>query len=267
MTVREWVRNGEIRGRIVFSFKNLLESFPDVSRQVLLNELQRLKKKGIIYSPYKSFYVVLPPQYALRGSVPPFYFMEDLMRYLGRVYYFNTLTAAMIHGAAHQSPQTSFVTTILPKLNTSASSQATIQWFYRKEIPNALVREKVGEAGPIKYSSAELTAVELVQYERNLGGLSNVATVLAELLETTDFAFASEGAFAVCNDTATQRLGYIVENIIGDERQGEIIYHEWARCCPNPHYHLLSAQSTGPVVRRDERWRIDVNTSIEIDEL
>ena len=267
MTVREWVREGEIRGQITFSFKTLSESFATVSKQVLLNELQRLKKKGIIYSPYKSFYVVLPPQYVLRGSVPPFYFMRDLMRYLEKDYYFNTLTAAMIHGAAHQSPQKSFVTTTLPKLNTSLSSQANIHWFYRKEIPNALIREKSGETGTIRYSSAELTAVELVQYENNLGGLSNVATVLAELIETTDFAFASEGAFAVCNDTAIQRLGYIVEKVIGDERQGEVIYHEWTRCCPNPHYHLLSVQSTNSITHRDERWKINDNTSIEIDEI
>lgn len=267
MTVREWVREGEIRGQIMFSFKTLSESFAAVSKQVLLNELQRLKKKGVIYSPYKSFYVVLPSQYVLRRSVPPFYFMEELMRYLGKNYYFNTLTAAMIHGAAHQSPQKSFVTTTLPKLNTSASSQANIQWFYRKEIPHNLVREKAGETGSIKYSSAELTAVELVQYEHNLGGLSNIATVLAELIETTDFAFASEGTFAVCNDTAIQRLGYIVENILGDERQAEVIYHEWTRCCPNPHYHLLSAHATNPIAHRDERWKIDVNTSIEIDDL
>ncbi len=251
----------------MFSFKTLSESFKGVSKQILLNELHRLKKKSIIYSPYKSFYVVLPPQYVLRGCVPPFYFMEDLMRYLGRDYYFNTLTAAMIHGAAHQSPQKSFVTTTLPKLNTSTASQTNIQWFYRKEMPNALIKEKPGETCPIKYSNAELTAVELVQYEHNLGGLSNIATVLAELLETTDFTFASEGAFAVCNDTAIQRLGYIVEKVLGDERQGEVIYHEWTRCCPNPHYHLLSAQSENPITHRDERWKINVNTTIEIDDL
>lgn len=266
MTVREWVKEGQLRGRIMFSFGELLQSFADVSHQVILNDLLRLKKQGIIYSPYKSFYVVLPPQYALRKCVPPFYFINDLMRHLNKDYYFSTLTAAMIWGAAHQSPQQDFVTTTYPKLNTSASSKAGIQWLYRNEIPRHLICEKQGETGTIRYSNAELTAVELVQYEQRLGGLSNVATVLTELLESTDFTHASEGAFRVCKDSSVQRLGYIVEKVLGDELQGEVIYHEWVRCCPAPHYQKLSLRSKDPSFKRDERWKIDINTTIETDE-
>jgi len=266
MTIREWVKEGELRGRITFSFADLLQSFSLFSKQVILNDLQRLKRQGIIYSPYKSFYVILPPQYALRRCVPPFYFMNDLMRYLNKDYYFSTLTAAMLWGAAHQSPQQSFVTTTYPKLNTSAASKTNIQWLYKNEIPKSLVCEKKGETGTIRYSSAELTAVELIQYEHYLGGLSNVATILSDLLENTDFAHASEGAFSVCKDSSVQRLGYIVEKVLGDERQGEIIYHEWVRCCPAPHYQKLSLRSSDNVFRRDERWKINVNTTIEADE-
>ena len=266
MTVREWVKNGEIRGRITFSFGDVMKSFAHDSQQVILNDLQRLKRQGIIYSPYKSFYVVLPPQYVLRRCVPPFYFMNDLMRYLNKDYYFSTLTAAMLWGAAHQSPQQSFATTTYPKLNTSATSKSGIRWLYRSEIPQNLICEKQGETGTIRYSSAELTAVELVQYEHCLGGLSNVATVIAELLDSTDFAFASEGAFRVCKDSSVQRLGYIVEKVIGDERQGEVIYHEWVRCCPRPHYQKLSLRADHDVLYRDERWKIDINTTIEVDE-
>lgn len=267
MTVREWVKEGEIRGRITFSFGDVVKSFAHVSQQVILNDLQRLKRQGVIYSPYKSFYVVLPPQYILRRCVPPSYFMNDLMRYLSKDYYFSTLTAAMLWGAAHQSPQLSFVTTTYPKLNTSATSKSGVRWLYRPEIPRNLICEKKGEAGAIKCSSAELTAVELVQYEQYLGGLSNIATVIAELLESTDFAFASEGAFRVCKDSSVQRLGYIVEKVIGDERQSEIIYHEWVRSCPKPHYQKLSLRTDHVVTHRDERWKIDVNTTIELDEI
>lgn len=267
MTVREWVKYGEIRGRIIFTFGDVLKAFAQVSQQIILNDLQRLKRQGIIYSPYKSFYVVLPPQYVLRRCVPPFYFMNDLMRYLNKDYYFSTLSAAMLWGAAHQSPQQSFVTTTYPKLNTSVTSKSGVRWLYRSEIPQDLICEKKGETGPIKCSSAELTAVELVQYEHCLGGLSNIATVIAELLDSTDFAFAAEGAFRVCKDSSVQRLGYIVENIIGDERHGEVIYHEWVRCCPRPHYQKLSLRTDHPVLHRDERWKIDVNMTIELDEI
>jgi len=231
-----------------------------------MNDLQRLKKQGILYSPYKSFYVVLPPQYVLRKTVPPFYFMGELMKHLGREYYFSALTAAMLWGAAHQSPQRSFVTTTFPKLYGATSSKSDVCWMYRNEIPQKLICEKRGETGVIRYSNAELTAVELVQYEQHVGGLSHVATVLAELLESTDFAHASEGVFLVCKDSAVQRLGYVVERVIGDERQGEVIYHEWARCCKAPHYQRLSVRSAEGISCRDERWKIDVNATLETDE-
>ena len=266
MTIREWIKEGEIRGRITFSFDELLQSFSTVSQQVVLNDLQRLKRQGRIYSPYKSFYVILPPQYVLRRYAPPFYFMSNLMRYLNKDYYFSTLTAAMLWGAAHQGPQECFVTTSYPKLNTSAASKSGTRWLYRNEIPRHLIIEKQGETGTIRYSNAELTAVELVQYEQHLGGLSNVATILSELLESTDFAHASEGAFCVCKDSSVQRLGYIVEEILGDELQGEVIYHEWVRCCPTPHYQKLCLRSNENVFKRNERWKIDVNATIEADE-
>ena len=55
--------------------------------------------------------------------------------------------------------------------------------------------------------------------------------------------------------------------IAGDERQGEVIYHEWVRTCKVPHFVPLALQSSTPVFRRDERWKVDVNVAIERDEV
>ena len=119
----------------------------------------------------------------------------------------------------------------------------------------------------MRYSNAELTAVELVQYEQRIGGLSVAATVLSELLESCDFRHASENAFAVCKDSAIQRLGYIVEKVLRDELQGEVIYHEWVRTCRAPHFVPLSLRSSSEAMSRDERWKICVNAEIEVDDV
>ena len=265
-TVREWVRKREITGKPLFSFFDLKEAFPSSSEQLLLNNISRLKRNRILYSPYKSFYVVLPPQYVLTGSVPSSYYMDELMSRLGRKYYFGLLTAAAMWGAAHQRPMVDCVMIEPPRLS-SAADKRNVNWVYRPSLPVQHACVKNGEYGVVRYSNAELTAVELVQYERHAGGLSRVATVIEELLESTDFAHAADGVFKVCNDTAIQRLGYIVEKEIGDERQGEIIYHEWCRRCPSPHFVPLGVRSDEPVAYRDERWKIDVNMTIERDEV
>ena len=170
-------------------------------------------------------------------------------------------------GAAHQRPMSDVVMTERPKLTAPKTENRLVRFVYRQEIPREFLLEKNGEGGVVRYSNAELTAVELVQYEQYAAGLSHVATVLEELLEATDFAHASEGVFKVCKDSAIQRLGYLVEREIGDERQGEVIYHEWVRTCKVPHFVPLALHSPMSAFRRDERWKVDVNVTIERDEV
>ena len=44
-------------------------------------------------------------------------------------------------------------------------------WTYRPYIPNEFLKRKNSETGTIIYSNAELTAIDLVQYEHLIGGL------------------------------------------------------------------------------------------------
>ena len=251
----------------MFGFSEILCDFQGESRQQIINALYLLRQKGVLFSPYRAFYVILPPQYRLIGSVPPSYYIDYLMKLLGKNYYFGLLSAAVFHGAAHQRPMSDVVMTERPKLTAPKTENRLVRFVYRQEIPREFLLEKNGEGGVVRYSNAELTAVELVQYEQYAAGLSHVATVLEELLEATDFAHASEGVFKVCKDSAIQRLGYLVEREIGDERQGEVIYHEWVRTCKVPHFVPLALHSPMSAFRRDERWKVDVNVTIERDEV
>lgn len=266
MSIAEWIETSELNGSRYFTFSEVCEHFQNLSRQVIKNSLFRLRREQKIYSPYREFYVILPTQYRLRGAVPPMFYMSELMKKLGRRHYFSLLSASVLWGAAHQRPQIDFVTIEGTGLFTASKQKRDVEWIVRPSIPEKFILTKTGEDGDIFYSNAELTAVELVQYEQKSGGLSQVATVLHELLEHTDFSHASNGVFKVCKDTAVQRLGYIVERILGEELQGEVIYHEWVRSCPAPHFIKLSTRSTEAISHRDERWKIDVNTTIEEDE-
>jgi predicted transcriptional regulator of viral defense system len=266
MSVRDWIHEREIRGKTIFSLDDVRDAFPDVAPQVLFNALSRLKKDKLLYSPCNSFYVILPPQYVIRGAVPPYYFMDSLMKGLGRQYYFGLLSAASLWGAAHQRAQVDFVVTAPPRFPSGKAAKSGVKWLYKHDIPKEFLCEKSGEAGPIVYSNAELTALDLVSFEQHAGGLSAVASVLVELLESTDFNGAAGGVFQHCDMAAIQRLGYLVENILHDHRQGATIFREWRQCARFDHTIALSPRAK-VIGERDARWKVIVNAEVEVDEI
>jgi predicted transcriptional regulator of viral defense system len=110
-------------------------------------------------------------------------------------------------------------------------------------------------------STPEATAIELVGYAKNAGGLDNVATVLADLAESLDadrlVAQAREAPLAWA-----QRLGYLLELIeAGEVAPALLLYvQEHARrVAPlDP-----SVARTG--AKRSERWRLAINATVEVD--
>ena len=267
MSILNWIRERETEGQYTFSVKEAQSAFPSMSSGILQNELFRLSGHREITAVHKGFYVRIPARYRNWEFLPAYFYIDQLMEYLKKPYYISLLTAGALHGAAHQAPQRFCVFTTLPAAKTSERINPIIAWNYRRIIPESLLLKKQSETGEIRYSNAELTAVELVQYEQRIGGLSVAATVLSELLESCDFRHASENSFSVCKASAIQRLGYIVEKILKNESQGEVIYHEWARTCKAPHFVLLSLRSSSEAKYRDERWKICVNAEVEVDEV
>ena len=90
--------------------------------------LFRIVKKGLAVSLRKEFYVIVPPEYRVRGIIPPVLFIDDLMVYLDRKYYVGLLSAAALHGAAHQQPQDFFIVTSIPALRPISAKGAKINF-------------------------------------------------------------------------------------------------------------------------------------------
>jgi hypothetical protein len=76
--------------------------------------LRRLKRRGRIASPRRGFYVLVPVEYREAGCPPVSWFIDDLMRFLKQPDYVGLLSAAAIHGAAHQQPMLFQVVTDRP---------------------------------------------------------------------------------------------------------------------------------------------------------
>lgn len=267
MTISYWIRHREITGKPCFSFSDVREAFPMSTEKTIANTLSRLVKRKTLALLAKGFYCVIPPQYALQGILPPSYYVNQLMAYYNKPYYVGLLSAAAFWGAAHQRPQQFSIITAPPKFQRSQNRNNILLWFYRQSIPDKFLLEKNTETSAVKYSNAELTAIDLIQYEQHIGGLSRAATVLSELLESTNFNGASNELFSYTTLTTIQRLGYIVDSILEDKKQADMIYNEMIKYREKIQYCYLSNRHKRDKSMVNKRWKIYINTKIEPDDI
>ena len=266
MTIREWIRSREVHGTPIFTFEEVKRDFDALSETVVRNELSRLGNQGIIVSVYRGFYVIIPPHYAAKGVVPPIYYIDQLMAHLGKPYYIGLLSAAELLGAAHQRPQKFSVMTVYPKATVSATKNPLLAWVYRRDVPKDFLLTKNSETGQVCYSNPELTALDLVQYEQYVGGLSRSATVLAELAELVDFSAVGSELFDFTTVPTIQRLGYILERVLDEQDKADALHHKLIAYGKRLNYVPLSSRHASGG-ERNKRWRVEVNTQIETDEL
>ncbi len=70
------------------------------SEDAVRKGLERLRRKRLIFSPARGFYVVIPPQFRCLGAVPATHFIDAMMHALDRRYYVSLVSAAELHSAA-----------------------------------------------------------------------------------------------------------------------------------------------------------------------
>lgn len=267
MTLQKWIKDRAIHGFPTFSIEDVRETGMYSSEQILQNELYRLCSNKTIASVYRGFYVIIPVQYVLRGSVPATYYIDQLMAYLSKPYYVCMLSAAELLGAAHQRPQQFSVMTTFPKRRVVSKRNVIIDWFYREGLPENALITKNTETGTIRISNPLLTAADLVQYQQHVGGLSRVATVLEELSEQIDIKsqFASLASFV--KKVAWQRLGFILEHVVEENELADELYEQIRNLPGSLMYMPLSTSAENNTSERNSRWKININVQIEKDDL
>lgn len=267
MTIRNWIYDKAIRGCSTFSLEEVKSDFADLSPQYIQTELNSLVKKTMIAAVYRGFYVIIPTHYVLRGTVPPLYYIDRLMNYIGKPYYVSLLSAAELSGAAHQRPQTCSVTTLLPQPRVSSKKNPLLTWTYRRKIDTDFLLTKNTETGTVKYSSPELTAVDLVQYSQSVGGLSRATTVLEELCEVMDINRITVKLCEYTTLATLQRLGYILENILSRQAIADVIYERIKSSGRKIPYTALNKEADIVRAKRDNKWKIIINSEIETDDI
>jgi predicted transcriptional regulator of viral defense system len=266
--IEDWISYRTQRGKYTFSRQELVAQFSHLAEKTIKNELTLLITKGKIFPVFKGFYSVIPVGYALMGIVPPEFYIDDLMRHLARPYYVSLLNAAAFYGAAHQKPQVFSVITSYPALRDTTKKNTRIIFIStRKSIPLQWLRPFRGENGDIQVSKPELTAVDLITFQKEIGGLNRACTVLHELMEVVKFGKLDKAFFNYVPTSTIQRLGYLLENELEQPKQADILYSK-AKIygCKFQKIPLKYSKPTKDC-DTNAKWKIIINETIEIDEL
>jgi predicted transcriptional regulator of viral defense system len=261
-----WIENLQAQGKYTFSYEQACSQFKDVSNSAIMSALSRLSSKNKIVSVFKGFYVIITPEYSLKGMVPPLLFIDSLMKYAGRPYYVGLLSAAALHGSSHQRSQEFFVINQLPHLRPTTKKGIKINYIGRVNVPKSFLEQHKTEAGYVQVSNPELTAIDLLQYEKHIGGLNRAATVINELADVMKPESFTREFISFVPIVMLQRLGYILEKIAGKEDMADKLYSEMKRKYPTWQRMPLRTGKTEIGFSSDHKWKIVANTEIEIDE-
>jgi predicted transcriptional regulator of viral defense system len=266
ISVESWVEKQISMGKYGFALSNIMESFPNLSDSAIKFALIRLSRRHKIVSIYKGYYLIIPPQYASKGILPPAIFLDAFMKFLERPYYLSLLNAAAYHGASHQQPQEFYVVTNFPVLRPTHKKGLKVNYISKKELPENLLETKKTESGYLKISNPALTATDLIHFEKRVGGMNRVATVLNELIEVIKPDDFSEYLIQHAPVTALQRLGYLLDKVFDNNILADTLYRSLQQSGAKLFRVPLKASAPVKGFSSDERWKVIVNTKIEIDE-
>lgn len=266
--IKDWISDQQKRGRITFPFQEVRDKFPNITKQGVKNALTRLVKKTEIVPVFKGFYAIIPISYALRGMLPPELYINDLMKYLNRKYYISLLNAAVFYGAAHQQPQVFSVITSIPPLRDTIKKNSKIVYIAtRKTIPQNWIKSFRTENGDIWISTPELTAADLITFQKVIGGLNRACTVLYELAETINFEMLNKTFFDYVPTSTIQRLGYLFENEIEQTDLAEKLFLKSQEFGLKFTKIPLKNGKRIEDCETNKKWKIMINEIIEIDEI
>lgn len=261
-----WVGELLAKGSYAFTLNSVRHTFPNQSENAIKFALKRLVDKNTILSIHKGYYIIIPPQYKSKGILPPSLYLDALMNDLKRPYYLALLNAAAYHGASHQQPQEFFVVTTFPVLRTTQKKGLKVNYISKKELPKKLIDTKKTEAGYLKISNPILTATDLIQFEKRVGGMNRAATVLNELVEAIKPQDFNEYLLQNVPITALQRLGYLLDKVLDNQPLAIALYETLKHNNASFFRIALKPSVAAKGFSADEKWKVIVNTQIEIDE-
>jgi len=202
----------ERTGKLNLRTEEIRAALPGVTPTALRQAIYRQQRRGRLLrlSRGAGHWLIVPLQYAVVGAPP----LETwLDRYLSKTlhtpYYVALLSAAETYGA---SPYAVMVTQVMvpePRRPITVGRHEIV-FQTRAQIERMPTRWHETPDGRFRVSTAELTALELLQRETLVGGMARVREVLHALWDACSPSGLSDALDAFQETPTTQRLGALL---------------------------------------------------------
>lgn len=202
----------ERSGRLNVRTDELRLALPGVGAEALRQALHRQQRRGrlVRLSRGSDHWVIVPLQYAEAGAPPLEVWLDRYLRKtLGIEYYVALLSAAETYGA---SPYGVMVTQVMvaERRRSISVGRHKVVFLTRSRIGQMPTRWHRTPDGRFQVSTPELTALELVERAKRLGGIARVREVLRPLWRSCA-AGGLVAALEALDDTPNaQRLGALL---------------------------------------------------------
>lgn len=167
-------------------------------------------RRGEWVRPAQGLWIPIPPEYRAWGAPPGIEIVDEVMQHMGVDYYVGWLSAAEVHGVAHQAPQTFQVAT-RTHVRQRRVGRTRFQFLTRSSLRAIPTFSRTTYAGSARVSTREATILDVAADILVAGGIDNAATVIIELAEDA----LDMGALADLSErfpvSAGRRIGWILD--------------------------------------------------------
>lgn len=262
MNFSDYINDLVKHGKCSFTVQQA-QSALNKSAEAIYSSVKHLLTKNELATPAKGFYVIVPPEYQVLGCLPAEHFIPYLMEYWQCPYYVGLLTAAGYHGATHQAVQVFQVMIDGRSKPQVLCGKVKIRFIANRHLPETPVQTISTAKSMLKVSTPEGTAMDLLNYSHQSGGLNHIATILAELQES----MKPDQLLALAKSQPTlawkQRLGYLLE-VVGAVELADVLKKYLSQQKRVDYVPLMPGIETSNAAR-NVTWKIIENATVESD--
>jgi hypothetical protein len=208
---RAFIEKTLAKGRVGFSLDELIEG-TGLSPTAAKSQLLRLDGWTVRVARMQRYFLIVSPEHRAFGGPPVGWWLDDYFGWLGRPYYLALQSAAATYGSEPQALQITQVMTDSPRREIKIGRQR-VHFFVKRRIERTSTALPTNAFAPLRVSTPEATAFDLIRYESRIGGIGGVIETLAPLLPLMRPGELSRVLNAEDEPTIAQRMGYIFERL------------------------------------------------------
>ena len=217
------------------------------------------RRRGQWVTPAHGMWIPVPLEYRTWGAPPGIEIVDALMDHLHTDYYVGWLSAAELHGAAHQAPQVFQVATSR-HIRARQVGRTRFEFQIRSGLSESPTVTFPTRSGTARVSTPEQTMFDVASDVALSGGMDNVATVVIELAEHDDFDVARLVELAPHFPAASaRRIGWILGSLAEVDRL-DVLREAIATRAVTASILDPFSPDEGPL---DQTWQLRINRDVD----